>query len=207
MQRDTWHTAAGMQRLQRSVACRSAASKRRKSWCRCGSDDPVLVQMWQALAVVAWLARRRDAAGRIHQMQRTSARPCNLRPRPCALATCTLATCTLAHALPSTQDSSHSRRSLSCTDLPDSRAMQRCAAQREAAVHDGEVSRRPRRQRHARVRLDEPHAQAVRARMQHDLVPALHGAHCMRRECVAVAAFMVRVRSHNKGMNAAARCS
>jgi hypothetical protein len=250
MQRDTWHTAAGMQRLQRSVACRSTASKRRKSWCRCGSDDPVLVQMWQALAVVAWLARRRDAAGRIHQMQRTSARPCNLRPRPCALATCTLATCTLAHApspmrprnlrprpcalahapspmrprnlrprpcalatctlahaLPSTQDSSHSRRSLSCTDLPDSRAMQRCAAQREAAVHDGEVSRRPRRQRHARVRLDEPHAQAVRARMQHDLVPALHGAHCMRRECVAVAAFMVRVRSHNKGMNAAARCS
>ena len=86
MQRDTWHTAAGMQRLQRSVACRSTASKRRKSWCRCGSDDPVLVQMWQALAVVAWLARRRDAAGRIHQMQRTSARPCNMRPRPCALA-------------------------------------------------------------------------------------------------------------------------
>ena len=80
------------------------------------------------------------------------------------------ATTNMRYATSNAPHATSNTRAVCRLDLPDSRSAQCRAAQREATVHDGEVARRPRRQRHARVRLYEPHAQAVRARRQHDFI-------------------------------------
>ena len=115
--------------------------------CRGAPSPGVPVQMWPA----------RAAPGRPDGAMPTAAATCaqtlNTEKAACNVQQPTRG---MRRATPPMQHRTH--ESGLSLDLPDSCAAKSRTAQREATVRDGEVARRPRRQRHPRVRIHEPHA-------------------------------------------------